>query len=83
MQLRQGLSDGLILLDLDAREIRSANDLVIEELVERGKLSGALRDQVHKALMSRELEGSTAIGRGTAVPHAFVEIAGRVIAGIY
>lgn len=73
MQIRQGLSDGLILLDLDAREIRTAIDRVVEELIEQGKLSAALRERVHKALMSRELEGSTAIGHGAAVPHAFVD----------
>ena len=73
MQLRNGFEEGMILLDFEAVDIRMAIERVVDELIEGGRLSGALREQATRSLMARELEGSTAIGQGTAVPHGFVD----------
>jgi len=73
MEIRRSLSEGLILLDLEAREIRSAIEQTVEELVDRGRLSAALKETVLRGLLSKEIETQTAIGRNTAVPHAFLE----------
>ena len=62
------LADSAVELDL----VRSNKREVIEQLLERLEKAGAVADrhQVLFDLQSREQQGSTALGRGLALPHA-------------
>ncbi len=73
MEIRQALQTGTVLLDLKAPDIRSAIEQTLDQMIDQGKLSAALRERVQKTLLSREIEGTTAIGSSVAVPHAHLD----------
>lgn len=71
--LRQAIDQQLVLLDLDAGDMRSILRAAVELTVRRGELAVEDFDTVRDALMRREREGSTAIGHAVAVPHAYLD----------
>lgn len=70
MALAQYLSQGTICMDLQTAERDEAVRLLIELLAGVGKLPKRLVGKAVKVVIEREKLGSTAIGRGLAVPHA-------------
>jgi len=71
--LQHAIADGSLVLDLDARDLRSVFRHVVELLAERGLLHADRRKEVEEALLERETLGSTAIGHAMAVPHAYLD----------
>ncbi len=74
MEIHKTLVNGPVFLDLQAKDIRTAIEKTVDRLIDGGHLSGALRDRVLRALLTREIEASTAIGASVAVPHAHLDI---------
>lgn len=70
-QLYDALAEGLILLDLEARDVESIFGRMLDPVVERGLLEDEHRADVEAALLEREQQISTAIGHAVAVPHAY------------
>jgi mannitol/fructose-specific phosphotransferase system IIA component (Ntr-type) len=70
------------LIDLPS-EVDTANSAVarlVAELVRRGILPSELADEAVRAVWQRERLGSTAIGKGIAIPHGHVrDIEGSVV----
>jgi PTS system fructose-specific IIA component/PTS system nitrogen regulatory IIA component len=64
----------------------STKEGVIREMVENLRLAGCFKttepEDVVKAIMKRELLGSTGIGRGVAIPHAKHASADRLIGSV-
>jgi len=58
------------ILDLKARDKKSAIKEVVQHLTTLGHLKGDAAKKAEKSIQKRELEGSTAIGKGLAIPHA-------------
>lgn len=58
------------ILDLKARDKKAAIKEVIGQLATLGQLKGEAAKKAEKAVHKRESEGSTAIGKGLAIPHA-------------
>lgn len=56
--------------DLKARDKKSAVKEMVQHLVNLGHLKGEGAKKAEKAIQKRESEGSTAIGKGLALPHA-------------
>ncbi len=56
--------------DLKARDKRNALKELLQHLVTLGHLKGESVKKAEKAVQSREQQGSTAIGKGLAIPHA-------------
>ncbi len=55
---------------------------LVSALVKAGKIKSAKRDEVTAAVIKRENEASTGIGKGVAVPHVKSEIVDDVTAAI-
>lgn len=70
MATATGISESDIILDLSASTKPAVLEALALEAARRSGLSGV---EILKALQQRELLGSTAIGRGVAVPHARLE----------
>lgn len=67
MGLRDVLADGSVFLDLDA----GSKPVLLKDLSERAaSLLGRSAEEVEGALLARERLGTTALGRGVALPHA-------------
>jgi mannitol/fructose-specific phosphotransferase system IIA component (Ntr-type) len=56
--------------ELKARDKKSAIRELLEHLVLQGKLKEDAARKAEKAIQKRESQGSTAIGKGLAIPHA-------------
>jgi PTS system nitrogen regulatory IIA component len=67
LQVRSGLAEQGILLDVDLRDRRHAIETAAATICRRHDLN---RDSIARALWQRELAGSTALGGGVAIPHA-------------
>ncbi len=67
--LRQALIEGSYLLDLDARNIRSIFHHTLDHVVKRGLLPAERRLEVENALLAREEDAASAIGRAVSIPH--------------
>ncbi len=81
MEIRDAFAKGPVLLDLKASDYRSVLDRTLDFMIERGHLSAAIRETVEAALLNREIAGTTAIGRGVAMPHAHLEALSKPIVG--
>lgn len=57
-----------ILLPLSASTKEEALDRLIAKLAEAGRLTS--KEEMKKAILAREAQGSTGIGEGIAIPHA-------------
>ncbi len=71
--IHEAFHKGLFVLDLKARNTKTIFQQVLNFLVTQEELPLEKRDQVEKALLDRDAEGSTAIGHATALPHAYLE----------
>ena len=74
MGLLGGLSEEAVCMDLRAESREDALRELLGRLVEGGKLAEEKLAPAMKALMAREAVGSTAIGRGIALPHARADL---------
>ncbi len=72
-----GLTDYLhkeaMCMDLESRQRDDAIRALLDQLVEAELIDAELLEPALKAVLDRERVGSTAIGRGVAVPHARLE----------
>lgn len=89
MKLTEVLTEDLVKMDLEARTRDGAIRELVQLLSGRGKIAPADLESVVNTVLEREHLGSTAIGRGVAIPHAktpavreFVAAFGRSRAGI-
>lgn len=73
MALSDHLSEESVCMNIEAGERDPALRELLEQLVEHQKLSQAQVEPSLEALLAREQLGSTALGKGVAVPHARVE----------
>ncbi|HUG93155.1 MAG TPA: PTS sugar transporter subunit IIA [Planctomycetaceae bacterium] len=71
--MTRALSEGVILLDVEARDLAEILGRALDELVARGLVAADDRDRVLDALHEREERVSTAIGHAVAVPHAYLD----------
>jgi PTS system fructose-specific IIA component/PTS system nitrogen regulatory IIA component len=82
MSIASGQDDfGFPAIDLPG-DLNSAEDVarfLIEELARRGDVSPQQVDSLLEAILKREELGSTAIGRGVALPHAKSAAIDRVL----
>lgn len=58
------------ILNLAARDKKAAVKEMLQRLVDLGKLKEDAAKKAEKAILKRESQGSTAIGKGLALPHA-------------
>ena len=72
MEFTEILAEGAICTDLEAEGRDEAIRALLSRLVEVGELEGGKLEPILQAILEREALGSTAIGRGVAVPHARV-----------
>lgn len=56
--------------DLKARDKKAAIKEMLQKLVSTGRLKEEAARKAEKAVQKREAQGSTAIGKGLAIPHA-------------
>jgi len=73
-QLQDALNRGHFLLDLDASDMESACQALVERMVADGMLPEQDADEVVAALLKREQVAPTAIGHATAIPHAYLDV---------
>lgn len=69
MKLREFVVAEAILPDLKAQDRDGAIREMVESLSTSGALPQSAVDEVIKAVIKRELNGSTGFGKGVAVPH--------------
>jgi PTS system nitrogen regulatory IIA component len=79
MRLVDYLCREAVCMDLQAAERDTAIRELLDQLVASGAMPEALLRNALLAVLKRERLGSTAIGRGVAVPHARVDGLGRVV----
>jgi len=58
------------ILELRARDKKGAIKEMLQHLVDGGHLQGDATKKAERAIQKRESQGSTAIGKGLAIPHA-------------
>jgi mannitol/fructose-specific phosphotransferase system IIA component (Ntr-type) len=58
------------LRDLQAQDKKSAIKEMVQHLVSAGRLAADAEKKAERAINKREGQGSTAIGKGLAIPHA-------------
>ena len=80
MKLNEALTPELIKLDLEASTREEAIKELVQLLADKGKIDQNDVEAVTEAIMAREHLGSTAIGRGVAIPHAKATAARTFIA---
>ena len=67
--LRQAISEGSCLLNLDARSMEEIIRATIEFLVQSGRLPEADKETIVSGLLQRERMSPTVLGHACAVPH--------------
>src|SRR5262245_13526665 len=80
------MSDFVVRESINTSLAASTKEGVIREMVENLRLAGYFKntepEEVVKAILKRELLGSTGIGRGVAIPHAKHPSADRLIGAV-
>ena len=71
--LREALTDGNCLLDLDAHDLPTVFRETVAHLVSKGTVEAQRSGEVEAALIGREQVGSTAIGHAVAIPHVYLD----------
>ena len=59
-----------LLANLEAVDKKSAIKAMVQQMVDRGILQEDAGKKAEKAILKRESQGSTGIGKGLAIPHA-------------
>ena len=70
MKLVDLLPKSMLLMDLKAKDKKTAIREVVQRLVTHGKLKDDDARKVERLVQKRESQGSTGIGKGLAIPHA-------------
>ncbi|HNR98205.1 MAG TPA: PTS sugar transporter subunit IIA [Planctomycetota bacterium] len=70
MNLRDLITDDLILADMKARDKRTAINEIVAFMCARNGISEENARKVEAAVLRREGRGTTGIGKGVAIPHA-------------
>jgi len=70
--LAEAIQDGVILLDTDSHDMDDVLLEVVELCVKTDIIPASVQEEVLETLRNREALDSTAIGRGVAIPHAYV-----------
>ena len=80
MSLRQLVDPTLVFTDVDG----ASRDSALRDLAERLERSGAIPSagDLQAKLLERELQGSTAIGKGVAIPHCKLPRLERVVVAV-
>lgn len=80
MKLASLLTPKQVILDLKGEVCGEAIGNIVEHLISKKLLDGALREEVLQSLKEREQQISTGIGSGVAIPHAFSDSIDQVVA---
>jgi len=80
MSLRQLVDPALVFADVDG----ASRDRVLCDLAERLERNGAIPSaaDLHAKLLERESQGSTAVGKGVAIPHCKLPGLERVVVAV-
>jgi mannitol/fructose-specific phosphotransferase system IIA component (Ntr-type) len=70
MKLVDLFPEAMMLLELKSRDKKSAIKEMLQHLVDQGKFKDETLKKLEKAVSKREVQGSTGIGKGLAIPHA-------------
>ena len=70
MRLVELLPRSMLIMDLKAKDKKSAIRELIQKIVAQGKLKDEDSRKVERLVHKRESQGSTGIGKGLAIPHA-------------
>lgn len=70
--IRTALSGGDLLLEVRADDISAISRVMVDHLIDVGRLEPEHRAPVLAALAIREAQGSTALGHALAIPHAYI-----------
>jgi mannitol/fructose-specific phosphotransferase system IIA component (Ntr-type) len=70
MNLLELLPESRLIMDLNARDQKAAVREIVQHLVTSEVITEDVGKKLEKAVNKREAEGSTAIGKGLAIPHA-------------
>jgi PTS system nitrogen regulatory IIA component len=81
MALAEHLCESAICLCLEAAQRDEAIRVLLERFVAGGAMPAGLVDRVLEVVLDRERLGSTAIGKGVAVPHARLRELDRILVG--
>ncbi|NLW49781.1 MAG: PTS sugar transporter subunit IIA [Candidatus Brocadiaceae bacterium] len=79
MDLAECLARGALCMALEPRKRDDALRVMLDELVQSNALRPNIVDSSLEAVLDRERLGSTAIGKGVAVPHARVDNLDRIV----
>jgi mannitol/fructose-specific phosphotransferase system IIA component (Ntr-type) len=80
MNLRELVDPRLVFTDVDAGSSERALRSLAEQLERARAIPNA--DELHAGLLERERQGSTAIGRGVAIPHCKLPRLDRVVVAV-
>ena len=82
MKLTDALNEDVVRMDLEATTRDEAIRELVELLAEKGYIRQGDVDPLAEAVLRREHLGSTAIGRGVAIPHAKAPSAEQFVAAL-
>jgi len=82
MKLADIIVKDSIVANLKAQDRDGIIGELVSKLVESGKLNAENAEEITKAIIKREKQGSTGFGKGVAVPHVKHEAVGKVVATI-
>ena len=82
MQLDEFLSPEQVCLSLESAERDEAVREILDQLVDANKLEAEEVQPILRAIVQRETLGTTAIGRGVAVPHARMDEMNETVIGV-
>jgi PTS system nitrogen regulatory IIA component len=71
-KLSELLDTGHVAVDVETTDMPHLLRKLSDLLVERGRVTAACGEKLSEALLERESLGSTAVGLGVALPHAYV-----------
>jgi len=74
------MRDTLIFLDIEAKDKQDAIQKTIDMMQANGAITNG--DKFYQAVMEREALGSTAIGKGLALPHARTQYVDEIIIAV-
>lgn len=82
MKLGDLLTEGAVLLDLESKDKWESIQLLVDRLVDKGRIRKEQRQKALDALVARERIASTGMEHGIAIPHATVDAVDEAVAAI-